>query len=89
MSQPASAYFLEERRDRNETHTLSVVVDTVHMADVNRPKSGEVQRFADREKPINLRPTSDHGVDARCPVACPFQKNRAATLTCNARTWIV
>jgi acetolactate synthase-1/3 small subunit len=27
MNQPASAYFLEERRDRNETHTLSVVVD--------------------------------------------------------------
>jgi acetolactate synthase-1/3 small subunit len=27
MSQPASAYFLEERHDRSETHTLSVVVD--------------------------------------------------------------
>jgi acetolactate synthase-1/3 small subunit len=26
MSQPASAYFLEERRDPNETHTLSVLV---------------------------------------------------------------
>ncbi|MDR6304517.1 acetolactate synthase-1/3 small subunit [Nitrobacter vulgaris] len=26
MNQPASAYFLEERRDPNETHTLSVLV---------------------------------------------------------------
>ena len=27
MNQPASAYFLEERHDPNETHTLSVLVD--------------------------------------------------------------
>src|ERR1700733_7540057 len=26
MNQPASAYFLEERHDPNETHTLSVLV---------------------------------------------------------------
>src|ERR1700742_2233787 len=26
-TQPASAYFIEERHDRNETHTLSIVVD--------------------------------------------------------------
>src|SRR5206468_9128034 len=26
-NQPASAYFLEERHDPNETHTLSIVVD--------------------------------------------------------------
>ena len=26
MNQPASAYFLEERHDPNETHTLSVIV---------------------------------------------------------------
>ena len=39
------------------TTPRSATVDTVHMADVNQPKSGEVQRFADREKPINLRQT--------------------------------
>src|SRR3978361_706126 len=27
MTQPASAYFMEERHDPNETHTLSVIVD--------------------------------------------------------------
>jgi acetolactate synthase-1/3 small subunit len=27
MNKPASAYFLDDRRERNETHTLSVVVD--------------------------------------------------------------
>ena len=26
MSQPASAYFIEDRHDPNETHTLSVLV---------------------------------------------------------------
>ena len=28
MEQPASAYFMEERHDPNETHTLSVLVQT-------------------------------------------------------------
>src|SRR6266699_3691942 len=65
MEQPASAYFMEERHDPNETHTLSVLVQNepgVLARVVDMTLTG---RSIERELAmVKLRGTGEHRVEA-------------------------
>src|SRR5207248_355144 len=77
MNQPASAYFLEERHDPNESHTLSVLVQNepgvlARVIDATTESfvfeitgnSAKISQFIDLMRPLGLVEVSRTGVAA-------------------------